>query len=526
MTRPALPALVAILTLTASAARAEDPEMRPKAVSVSLEEAVEIAVVRSYRVRNAQLDLEDAKKEKEAAYSSFWPKVDANASYTRNLVVPNPFAGSNAGDVFSGLDAVGWLAFNEGARTDADPNTAEVTFDEYNRRLNEGRAAVGASVDDGGGNPFFVPNNFNFGLSATQIIYNGAAFNGIEATEKFIAVVEAGVENETLQVVADTARAFYGALLAQQQANILDKSVARTRDTVEETKKRVQQGVLPKFSQLSAEVELANLETQLLRAQNQAEASLDNLKRTLGLPPAQRLTVRGELELDAGRAAPASVDVSMTRALEQRPDLKQFRLQVSVLQIQEKVTWSNFLPVVRAFANLGLIGTVPDDRTFVVQDGSADPFSFREQDNSFFDGSYWNPSFNIGVNLTWNIFNGFQTSATLDRNRIETNRAKLALQQLEDGVRIEVEQALRDLASADAQVATQTRNIERAELNYEHAELRVREGVSTQLELREASQQLDQSRLSFRQAIHDYLVAKTRYDVAVGEPPVTTKDRP
>lgn len=55
-------------------------------VSVGLEEAVEIALARSYRLRQAKLDLQAAKDQTAASYSPVWPQVNANAGYTRNIV--------------------------------------------------------------------------------------------------------------------------------------------------------------------------------------------------------------------------------------------------------------------------------------------------------------------------------------------------------------------------------------------------------------------------------------------------------
>lgn len=495
-------------------------------VSMSLEEAVEIALVRSYRLRSAKLDYEEAREQTDASYSTIWPQLNANASYTRNIVVPNPFAGSSAGDFFGGFDALGWLAYNEQARLDGRP---AITLDEFNMRDAAGRTAAGLPPGSGSDNPFFVPNDFNMGLTLTQLLYNGAAFSGIEAAEKFVETTEAGVDVEALAVVSQTAQAFYGALLAREQTEILKKSVERTQETVDDTKKRVAQGVLPQFALLSAEVELANLETQLLRAKNQAEASLDALKTTLGLPPRRRVSLRGALELDDATPSVAPLEEALGEARSQRPDVRRARLSLELLQIQEEVTWAEYLPVLRAVANLGLQGRVPDDRDFLVRDPMNDTgtsFAYRADSNGFFASDYWNPSFNVGLALTWNVFNGFRTSSTLDQNRVQTNRARLQLEQLEDMVQIEVEQARRDLETAQKQIETQARNIERAELNYRHAELRVREGVSTQLELRDASSQLDQSRFAHRQAIHDYLVARVRYDVALGVPPVTTKETP
>src|SRR5690606_16438695 len=134
--------------------------------------------------------------------------------------------------------------------------------------------------------------------------------------------------------------------------------------------------------------------------------------------------------------------------------------------------------------------------------------SFTTSTNNFFSSDYWNPAINVGVQLTWNLFDGFQTSARVQQRTIAMQRAELELAQLQNAVAMEVEQAMRNLETAAERIHSQDRNVERAELNYEYASTRVREGVSSQLELREASDQLDQSRLGYIQAVHDYLVAR------------------
>jgi outer membrane protein TolC len=42
--------------------------------------------------------------------------------------------------------------------------------------------------------------------------------------------------------------------------------------------------------------------------------------------------------------------------------------------------------------------------------------------------------------------------------------------------------------------------------------------VATPLEVREASDQLDQTQLNFLQAVHDVLVAQSTYEAATGQP--------
>jgi outer membrane protein TolC len=53
-------------------------------------------------------------------------------------------------------------------------------------------------------------------------------------------------------------------------------------------------------------------------------------------------------------------------------------------------------------------------------------------------------------------------------------------------------------------------------LNYEYALTRLREGVGTPLEERQASALLDQSRLNYLSAVYDYLIAVNKYEKAIG----------
>ncbi len=78
-------------------------------------------------------------------------------------------------------------------------------------------------------------------------------------------------------------------------------------------------------------------------------------------------------------------------------------------------------------------------------------------------------------------------------------------------------QAVNNLNAAYKRIRSQERNIEQAELNHEFAVRRLQEGAGTALEERQASMLLDQSRLSYLSAVHDYLVAYSEYQKAIGE---------
>ncbi len=488
----------------------------PEPVSLSLAEAIELAVTRNNAVERGRMDQAAAKQRVEEAWSSVYPRVDATARYTRTLESADPFAGSDAGGFFESLGAIGWLAHNEAARTDGSVLTQPISFAEFQQQQAEGLAAAGGG---GGGsdNPFFVPNRFDFNLGVTQTIYSARAFAALRGAEDYERVAEAGTREAARQVGTAAGREFLAALLAAAQVEVLQKSLERAQETLGESGKRGEQGVAPQFQQLSAEVEVANLQTRLIGAEAQAEAGLDGLKLRLGLPADAVVVLRGSLRvgkrlnLVEARAAGAA-------AASQRPDLRQAELAVRLAGTQAELTEAEWLPTVSAFLNAGFTGSVPDDRERVVSDPQ-NPFAFSTTEDGVFDDRFWDPALNLGVQLSWNLFDGFGSSARLERDRIEQKRAALNQRDLQRRLGNEVQQSLRALRTAERRMLTQERNIERAATNYEHARLRVAEGVSTPLEQREASQQLDDSRLFHLQAVHDYLVAWLQHEAALGTPP-------
>jgi outer membrane protein TolC len=487
-------------------------------LTLTLEEALQIALAQNYALRSLRLDVDNAEAQIRQTWGQVLPQVNASSSYTRNLKSANPFAGSGAGSIFQSLGSSEWLVFNEQARTDDDPSTSPISLSEYFERRNAGMEEAGVPVS-GGGNPFGVPNQFSAGITVEQSLFDGSAFAAIKGAERLRALNERAVDREEQLLIDQVRQAYYAALLAQEQADVAVQSVARIQQTVEEVSKQVAQGVAPKFNRLSSEVELVNLETQLVQIENQADLSLNNLKLTLGIPIEQPIVLRGDLEAeDRGEYLTVSTNQAVDVALENRPDLEQARLAIELREIDRAVTRAEYLPTVSAVLGLNYSGNVPDNRWQTFNPNPDDPFQFERERIGFFSQDYWNPSLNVGLRLSWNIFNGFQTSALVQQRQIAVEKARIDAEQLLQAVYLEVDQALKNLNTAQQRIMAQEQNVANAELSYQYAVARLGEGVASQLEEREASEQLDQSRLNHLQAVYDYLVAKSAFETAIGAP--------
>jgi outer membrane protein len=238
---------------------------------------------------------------------------------------------------------------------------------------------------------------------------------------------------------------------------------------------------------------------------------------TLGLPPAHPLALFDALRVDDGYApADTPLEAALARALERRPDLEEARLANAVQQAQVAAARAGYRPTVSAFADVSHLGNVPDDRSRVVTK-PLEPFEVSQERRGVFASDFWDLGASAGVRLQWNVFNGGALRAQTEQARVAVRQACVRLEQLQSVVGLEVESALREVRAARDRARIQEENTRLAERNYELVRARVVQGVSTPLERREASDQLDRSRLALLQAVHDYLAARSRYLAAVGE---------
>ena len=486
-------------------------------LNVSLAEAIEVAVARNYALNRARLDVQTADQQVREAYAELYPSIDGNANYQRQFDAINPFAGSQVGGgAFLAGDGAGdFLLINEERTANGQP---PLSYSEFLQQRQAATEDAGLAFDPDE-NPFFIDNRIRAELTVTQLIYDGAAFSGLKAASRLKAAEKARFEEQARQTVSEVARQYYLALLTQARTEILRRSEARAREEVEELRARVERGTRPRYDLLSTEVRLANVEAQRIRNENEAADALDRLKFLLGLPQEQPIALSDPLTPPADPfVPPATPEAAMADATDTRPDLRAASLQVELNEIEREAAFAGYLPVVEAFFTAAVVGQVPDDKSITFQ---PEPLSSETEtiERGFFESDFWGPDILGGIRLRWNFFNGFQTTARVAQNRLAVRRAQLTLQELQNQVRLEVARSLRTLQSTWQQLQSQDRNVENAELNYRHATLRVEEGVAGTVELRDANEQLDDSRLNYLQSIHDFRLAEVEYKVAVGRPP-------
>ncbi len=466
--------LVMILALPVSAGATQQ-----ELPSYSIERAVSIALRNNRELRVAELDLATAEKQVGEAYGGLFPEIDATASYTRNLTVPEAF-----------LPAIIF-----------DPN---------------------ASPDDVIPVRFGADNQWQAGITVDQPLFDATVFLGVSTAGKFRDFNQEVLRGAVQQVATNVRIAYLNVLLAEERLRVTDSSVDRVVQTLDESRALNRVGLLGDYDVLRLEVELANIQPELRRSTDALSEARRTLGIQMGFPALTEVAAEGVLSTvspvdlaansEANRALIGFAGVDMAgladpealvvRASVSRSDVRQLALRKELEEVQVKVDRTDLFPTINAFFNYTLTAQ---------ENGSLDFFGETAMQRSSATA--------VGLRVSIPIFSGGRRWNRIAQRRIgvrqfEAQLADVRLRAASD-VRTRVDQLTESLARARGQrgaVGEATRGFEIASSLY-------REGTGSRLEVIDAELALRRSELNYAQAVYDFLVARAQLDLAVGSVP-------
>lgn len=481
-------ALVVAILLVALpvAAAAQEVETRADTVALSLGAALDRALERSEEVRIARAQVEQADAEVSAARSQLLPQVNTQILYTRTL--RSVFQGA-------GFEVPDSLQF--------DPDsTASIMQRIRYLEQNVPNAAFGALGGLFSDLPFGREHTWNAAATVQQPLFSVGIFSGLQLAASAEDAAQAMYEESVGDVSLQVAQAYLDAALAEETAGIVAASVELAQAHLAQVQLQLDAGTASELDVLRADVELANLQPQLAQARNARDLAASNLKRLVNLPAESEVTLTttlaagaGELPAVGAAALPALAEASPLLA--RRASVRAARAQVEIREEQEDIARSAFLPTLQLQGN----------------------FSRQAFPSGMFpSGGDWQDDWNVGLALSWPLFQGFRRKAELDAAQAQVRQAELQEAQLHEGVRLEYDRALRELERARLQTEAAGRTVSQAQRVYELTELRFGQGVATQLDVSDARLALQQARLNEVTAYHDYYLALATAQRALGLP--------
>ncbi len=331
--------------------------------------------------------------------------------------------------------------------------------------------------------------NTNLSLSLTQPLLRGRNSDQprrtIEIAKKNLSLTDTQFRQKSIEIISNTQRAYWDLTFALRNLQVQRDGVRDAKEQLSHNQRLVKEGQLAPIDVLAAETQVANLELAVydaLEAVNRAENLLKNLIADnkndaiwgVSLIPTDKV------DLDVPNTTlPEALDL----AIQNRPELELNNTAREINEIDRKFYQEQIKPqidLVATYTSAGLAGSQnPNLRPpFSTQPVTVPAYltgSPLSVGTDIFLNRY--PTFRVGVNF--NIpFKNETAKAQLGKSLVEADKIKTQREQLEQGIQVDVRNALQSLRTAEARLRAAAIARENSGKQYESEQRKLDAGQS------------------------------------------------
>lgn len=324
------------------------------------------------------------------------------------------------------------------------------------------------------------------GLSFVQTVFHFGARRAEQRSHAVEKALNHQREKAEAEVILDVKRGYFNLQTALALHAVARAAVEQVDSHRKVAQSAVEAGTALPIDVKRAEIELANLQTGVVKAENGVALARANLNRLMGRGLDEPLTLAPPPPLPA---PPAPLEAAVSAALKQRPELAALRASIQALETSVGLAKTQKLP------------------------SAAVRGAFLHQRDSAFTRS---PSVVAALEFSMPIFD-HKSSLDLREVRARLAQMRSQLTEAESGLALEVRQAWLNYQEARHRVGTLPGTIATAEESVRIAELRFANGRATYLEVTDAMLQSRRAKADLAQAESDLHIAAAEVEKAIGK---------
>ncbi len=246
-------------------------------------------------------------------------------------------------------------------------------------------------------------------------------------------------------------------------------------------------GLAPQIDTLRARVQLQTQQSLLIQAQNDLEKQRIALARVIGLPVQQKFRLVNRVPY---RPLPESeVQDAFQRALQTRPDYQAALASLRAAQYSREAAWQQRLPSIGLSVDYGVLGFTPGSLA---------------------------PNWTAAATLNIPIFEGGKIEADIQRDDSILKERQAQVDNLRGSIEQDIEDALLDLKAAAKQVEVAKTGLDYAQQTLSQSQDRFAAGVTNNVEVIQAQQQLASANEQYIASLYEYNIAKVLLARAIG----------
>lgn len=424
----------------------------PGAPTVSLTEAVRIALERNFGILGSADSLLASRYRESAAKAQFYPRITPR--YQRN-----------AGTDVLGLDITQKLPWSGASLTAA--GTLTTTPENQN--------------------PF--PNSSDIRLVVTQPLLRGfgpnATFYDLENSRRSRIAQERSFELSKQRLAVQVTAAFFNVIAQRQLVSVSRQSLKRSENLKKASDARLKIGMASKLDVFRTELQASQTEDALLRSEAALVTALEQFRFLLALPPGHPVEPEAVRLKESGLGEDEPLEILIERALTSRLELRETRDQLGDAKRSAALAKQNLLPQLDLGLGVSRIGF----------------------------GQTYGEAYHAG-DTQWSVF--VSSSYPIERSNekankavadLEVNARERLVQQREMEIESEVRSSVRDLERTRKSVELQRQAVEIAAQQRRLATLRYQRGLASNFDVVDAESSLVLARSTLVSLLTNYNVA-------------------
>ncbi|MEK0413724.1 MAG: hypothetical protein RL070_1212 [Bacteroidota bacterium] len=341
---------------------------------------------------------------------------------------------------------------------------------------------------------FGTKYNANASLQLQQLLFDGQVFVALQARRTTIALQQKSAEVTEEMIKTNIHKIYYQLVVSKTQIGLLDANIERLKKLEHDSKELYKNGFVEKLDLDKISVQIANLETEKLKATNAIELGYIGLKTLMGMPVKDTLILTDKISEDQ-----ITTDIASNQDY-QYTDRKEFQ----AVSLGKKLNEYN----IKRY-QLSYLPTI-------AMSGAYTKNAQRNQFNFFKGGDWFTTSF-IGLNISTPIFDGFARKARITKAKIDLQQTENQLQNLRLTIDAEVTQAKMNFATAISTLNNQKKNMQLAESVYAQTKKKYEIGTGSNMEITGAQTDLVTAQTNYIGAMYSAIIARVDYLKATGK---------
>lgn len=330
-------------------------------------------------------------------------------------------------------------------------------------------------------------NSYTGGFAVSQYLLDFGRRRGFVTERRFeAAATEQQRELVDLDLILEVSQRYFDLLKAGQLVRVYVKAVEERQFHLHEAQVKAAAGLRPQLDVYVTEAEVQRAQLHLVDARNSAADALVAFDNSLGLggqsPNYQLVDVLSYSNITD------TMESLLQSAFRLRPDFAALSDQARAMGARIAEYRSDYFPTVNAVGGYSAMGT----------------------------GLPAANNFNVGLVITWPIFNSFLTSHQVNESEFRQKAIQNELEDLRQRIVLQVKTAFLDWQASVQRINRAERTLAASRAELELAEKRYAAGLADIVELEDAQRNYTDDDAAYANALYGFSVAKAAVDQATG----------